>query len=278
MESDRPLISIVVPVFNRRSTLQRCLDSVASQGYPRKELVVVDGSSTDGTVDLLRENADKIQYWESKPDTGVYHAINRGIDHARGTWITILGADDFLWDSTVLARLVAHHEQEGGGHKLVHGQVAQVDEAGRPLRFIGGPREAHTDLDWGEVPIPTPGLLVHRTLFERYGKFDESYRIAADFDFILRVTRAERALFVPHVVSVGMTIGGMSSSVKNTLIQTREVRRVLRLHGVKGHPDPVWGYPMRMAHFATYTVFGPRGHGRLVTLYRRMKAKLTLAK
>ena len=92
----RPLISIVVSVFNGADTLQQCIDSVTDQTYPAVELIVIDGGSTDGTREILLRNASKLAYWVSEPDRGIYHAWNKALVHAQGDWISFLGADDYL--------------------------------------------------------------------------------------------------------------------------------------------------------------------------------------
>src|SRR3990172_6849742 len=100
-----PLISIIVAVYNGKATLQQCIDSVAQQTYPNKELVIIDGGSNDGTVELLEKNRSKFSYWISEPDRGIYNAWNKGLVQAHGEWVCFLGADDYLWDATVLGRI-----------------------------------------------------------------------------------------------------------------------------------------------------------------------------
>ena len=101
-----PSISIVVAVFNGAHTLQRCIDSVITQDYPDKEIIIMDGGSTDGTVDILRSNSRRIAYWESRRDRGIYHAWNKGLQQAHGEWIIFLGADDVLYNERVLETFV----------------------------------------------------------------------------------------------------------------------------------------------------------------------------
>ena len=100
-----PLISVVIAVYNGKATLQQCLDSVTQQTYSHVELIVIDGGSTDGTVDLIRANAQKIAYWISEPDRGIYNAWNKALAQAKGDWICFLGADDYLWNAQVIERM-----------------------------------------------------------------------------------------------------------------------------------------------------------------------------
>src|SRR5581483_3718628 len=103
-----PLITVIVPAFNARATLGRCLDSVLAQSLAAVEVLVIDGGSTDGSVPLLQEYGARLSYWVSEPDRGIYHALNKGLARARGDWIYILGADDWLWDADVFNRATLH--------------------------------------------------------------------------------------------------------------------------------------------------------------------------
>src|SRR5690348_14220883 len=100
--TEGPRVSLIIAVYNGASTIVKCLNSVAAQTYGSRELIVIDGGSTDGTVDILRCNADQLSYWISEPDTGVYNAWNKGLARARGEWIAFLGADDYLWTPDAL--------------------------------------------------------------------------------------------------------------------------------------------------------------------------------
>jgi glycosyltransferase involved in cell wall biosynthesis len=100
-----PLITFVLAIFNASKTLTQCLNSVAQQSCKDFELVVIDGGSTDGSVEILRSQASHFAYWTSEPDRGVYDAWNKALQHARGEWICFLGADDYLWSSDVVQQL-----------------------------------------------------------------------------------------------------------------------------------------------------------------------------
>ena len=102
-----PLISVIIAVFNGVKTLQQCINSVIQQNYKNIELIVIDGGSSDGTIDLLVLNSRDITYWISEADRGIYNAWNKALEQAHGDWICFLGADDFLWDEQVLVRMVS---------------------------------------------------------------------------------------------------------------------------------------------------------------------------
>jgi len=97
--SDLPLISIITVTFNASRYILQCIESIQRQSYPHIEHIIIDGGSTDGTVDILEQNNSEIAYWKSEPDTGIFNAMNKGIVHAKGDWIYFLGADDTLYPS-----------------------------------------------------------------------------------------------------------------------------------------------------------------------------------
>jgi len=111
--------------------LQQCIDSVTQQTYPNKELIIIDGVSKDGTVELLEENINKFSYWISESDHGIYNAWNKGLTQAQGEWICFLGADDYFWDTTVLERLAVHLEMLQASIRVAYGQIMLISDDGR---------------------------------------------------------------------------------------------------------------------------------------------------
>ena len=125
MFQNKQLITVILAVLNASNTLERCLQSILKQTYQHKEIILVDGGSTDGTLSILDAYGDKLTYWESKPDRGIYHAWNKALKHARGDWICFLGADDYFWSNNVLADLAPHLiRATNSGIRIVYGQAA----------------------------------------------------------------------------------------------------------------------------------------------------------
>ena len=212
-------ISVVVAVLNRAHTVRRCVESIASQDYPC-ELVVMDGGSTDGTQLILKEVARDIDYWESGPDRGIFDAWNKALEKATGEWTCFLGADDYFCDSTSLSRLVAR--ADASRYNFVSSRVAWVNDHGEFMRIVGEP------WDWSRMKdhqvIAHPGALHHRSLFERFGKFDTRYSIAGDYEFLLRVGRVVVANYV-DAVTVCMGMHGTSlTDVGTALGETRKIQ------------------------------------------------------
>jgi glycosyltransferase involved in cell wall biosynthesis len=234
-----PLISIIIAVYNGAITLQKCIDSVAQQTYPNKELIIIDGGSMDGTVDLLKANHKQISYWLSEPDQGIYNAWNKGLTKANGEWICFLGADDNFWNTRVLERMSEQLEMLPAPIRVAYGQIMLLNSEGEELYLSGEPWQQVKHRFKQLMSIPHPGTMHRRSLFEQHGQFDESFRIAGDYELLLRELKTADAEFISGLITVAMLQGGISSSPQNSLDQLREVRRAQYLHGL-GLPGLGW--------------------------------------
>jgi glycosyltransferase involved in cell wall biosynthesis len=235
-----PLISIIIAVFNGRATLQQCIDSVAQQTYPNKELIVIDGGSTDGTVDLLRANSERISYWISEPDRGIYSAWNKGLAQAKGEWICFLGADDYFWDAHTLVRMSEQLEKLPASVNVAYGQIMLVSADGIVIHAFGEPWENVKKRFRQTMSIPHQGTMHRRKLFEQHGKFDESFRIAGDYELLLRELKSADARFIPGIIIAAMRQGGgISSDPQNSLLVLRESRRAQLKNGLR-FPGRIW--------------------------------------
>jgi glycosyltransferase involved in cell wall biosynthesis len=232
-EHPNALITIIIAVFNGAKTLQQCIDSVVQQSYPNKQLIIIDGGSTDGTVELLQANDQSISYWVSEPDAGIYNAWNKGLKQANGEWICFLGADDYFWDDQVLASMSKFLVKLQVNIRVAYSQIMLLSENGQGLYLSGEPWQKVKQRFKELMSIPHPGTMHRRDLFEQHGYFDESFRIAGDYELLLRDLKTADAEFIPDLVTVGMLQGGISSNPKNTLLQLHEVRRAQQKHGLK---------------------------------------------
>jgi len=192
-----PRLSIVTVCLNDRAGLARTLDSVAAQGPGDFELVVVDGGSTDGSVEEARGRGGLVQRLVSEPDRGIYDAQNKGAGLATGEYLLFLNAGDRLAAPDALARLLAVPFAED----LVYGDVV-YSQAGHGRRVRPPDRPVLAYLM--KSILPTQATLWRRTLFDRLGRHDLSYRIAADYDLLLRALFAEGATsrHVPVTVAI----------------------------------------------------------------------------
>ncbi len=231
--TSKPLISVIVAVYNGVKTLQRCIDSVSGQTYLNKELIIIDGGSTDGTIEIIKSNQDKIAYWKSEPDNGIYHAWNKALGHTNGDWICFLGSDDYLWKSTVFEEIMPHLiKAESQEIRLVYGQVARVTENDE-ISCLDGDLWEYT---WRGLIIDGIGTFAHQgmfhhcSLFELYGKFDESFKIAGDYELLIRAFKeGGNAIFVNGLIVTGMQTGGITSNCVKLVKETARARKNNRL-------------------------------------------------
>lgn len=225
----RPSISVVTVCYNAVEYIEECLQSVKRQELPGVEHVVIDGGSSDGTVEVIKRNAKQLAYWHSLPDRGVGHAFNLGVQHSRGDWILFLNADDYFSRPDALT-ILANQANSMPNAEIVYGMVQPVTRAAQPVP-IGRP------VGWNYSPfrfllqdlIPHPATLTSRAYFARVGSFREDLRIVVDYEHFLREYRTLRTTFVPQVTT-HMRAGGLSSDSAATLeemFRAHKVNRVL---------------------------------------------------
>jgi glycosyltransferase len=237
-------LSIITPVYND-PRLRHSLESIRNQeGIPKPEIVVVDGDSTDETVDIINEFRDVIDILVREPDDGIYDAMNKGIRHASGEIIGILNADDRYQDEYVLRDILTRMEDTGA--KTCYGDLVYVNENDEPVRYWNSGSFKPKRIYRGWMP-PHPTFFVRSEVYDKYGMFDLEYRIAADYDLMLR-------FLLKHGVSttyldrtlVRMAIGGKSNqSVLNIFKSNWEVARSWRKHGLRGGPIVSFLKPLR---------------------------------
>ena len=211
------ILSVVTAVRNGHRTLERCLDSAAGQLVRH---LVVDGGSTDGTVDIIRSRLDCLAWWCSEPDRGISDAFNKGISHADAPVIGILNADDWYEPHALAAVRRAFAESDA---EVVHGRVRYWRD-GVPIRIADGDHRALRR----SGSVNHPSVFVRREVYQRLGSFDPTYRYAMDYELMLRwLVAGVRFRYLPMVLA-NMSLGGVSDRCRPEAL--REVRRAQRLH------------------------------------------------
>lgn len=228
-------ITVVTATYNCASTIGDCLRSVAGQTHSDIEHIVVDGASTDGTVDLLHQRATQLSRIISEPDKGIYDALNKGVAQASGDVVGFLHADDLYADQRVLEDVAIAFQNPDVD--AVYGDLTYVQKADteKVVRYWRSSPFMRSSLARGWMP-PHPTLYLRRGVYERFGGFDLSYRIAADYDFMLRVLGAinGKVIYLPRVL-VTMRLGGESNrSIRNIIRKSAEDLRALRSNRVGG--------------------------------------------
>jgi glycosyltransferase involved in cell wall biosynthesis len=233
MEAD-PLISVITVCYNSAATLERALQSVADQDYSRTEHIVIDGASTDSTLAIIERFRPQLANVVSEPDRGIYDAMNKGLDRANGDIVCFLNADDHYAHRQVLSRVAAHMRE----HELdaLIGDVGFFRE-GYPLRMLRRYRSDRfhpSRLAWGWMPAHT-ALFLRRSVVQRVGNFKTDYRIAGDFEYIVRTFYGQdlRYRHLPELL-VHMQTGGASTNGWRAKISlNQEVLRACRENGLQ---------------------------------------------
>jgi len=228
-------LSIITVVFNRVRTIADAVRSLHAQTYPDFEHVVQDGGSTDGTIELLGELADPRTRLVSARDGGIYDGLNRAMARCSGDYVGLIHSDDMLAHPDVLANVM--HELERSGADALYGDLDYVS-ADNPDRIIRRWRAGHYRpelLKRGWMP-PHPTLFIRRELCEQLGHYDTGYRIAADYDAIVRWFSSPgfSAAYLPETL-VKMRVGGESNqSLRKVLRKMGEDYRIAKTHGLGG--------------------------------------------
>ena len=251
-------ISIITATRQDVDTLPDCLASVAGQSYPDREHIVIVGTSTDGTLAVLEAHRPQLAALVSEPDQGLYEALNKGLALATGDVVGFLHADDLFADANVLARIAAAFATptDQGTVEAVYGDLVYVakENTGRVIRYWRSGEFQPARLRWGWMP-PHPTLYLRRSVLQRLGGFDPCYRIAADYDLILRMLgggggRPVGQVVYLHRVLVRMRVGGTSNrSLSKILLKSREDYRALRANGIGGFGALAWKNLSKLPQF-----------------------------
>jgi glycosyltransferase involved in cell wall biosynthesis len=224
-------ISVITAVYNNASTIAAALESTLSQRYENIELIVVDGASTDGTLDVIERYRDRIASFVSEPDKGIYDALNKGVSMVTGDAIGFLHSDDLFADRDCLSRVAQALADERVDACYGDLHYVRKDSPQTIVRAWKAGEFSASKLRRGWMP-PHPTLYAKRPIFMGNGAFNCEYRIAADYDWMLRLLgRSATVSYIPHV-QVHMRVGGASNrSLKNIVRKSSEDFRALRQNG-----------------------------------------------
>jgi len=247
-------ITIITATFNSDKNVISCLQSVATQSHKNIEYIIIDGASTDKTLEFVK-SSPAVSKWISEPDNGIYDALNKGIQLATGDVIGFLHSDDMLGSSTIIERIANSFSPAGGRYRGGQHESSAKDNWIRSVQIDGiygnlifvhaqNPNKvlrawhskpfSYKNVRYGWMP-PHPTLFLRKEVYEKHGLFDTSFRIAGDYDFMLRVMldKEIKLVLLPEVIT-RMRVGGASTgSVKELIRKSREDIRALRNNGFK---------------------------------------------
>ena len=200
-----PMFSVITVCYNASTTIRETIASILGQTYRDLEYIVVDGKSSDGTVEILQGIADARMRFVSEKDTGIFNAMNKGLKMASGDYLIFLGADDVFYDKDVLTRVAA---KVTDGNDVLYGDVMLK----KRQRLYNG---AFSRWTWGHRNISHQCIFYPKSVYARY-QYDEKYRSVADWDYNLRLlTIGIPFTYIGETICIFNDADGMSSSVKD---------------------------------------------------------------
>ena len=210
-----PFFTIITVVRNGSDTLQKCINSIKAQTFQDFEYLIIDGASSDGTIELISDNSDVVSFATSEEDQGLYFAMNKGLKQARGKYVGILNADDIYFPNTL--DLVQEAFRKDSNSHVVYGAMSYFNQPDR-VHFI------HIN-ELRNRMIFHPTCFVSSETYKRIGEFDTKYQVAADYEFIMRCFKAgENFLGLNHALAI-FSDGGTSARLRlRSILETSEIQ------------------------------------------------------
>lgn len=219
---EHPLVSIITVCLNAEKTIEETINSVISQSYCHIEYIIIDGASTDTTLEIIGKHKEHISILVSEPDSGLYNAMNKGIKLATGELIGILNADD-IYFPTAIETVVEEYNRHKEGDAFCGNLMITIEQTKFERIF-----KPEIDCKKRNISIPHPSSIISKSCYLKYGLYDESYKIAADYDFFLRIALNGSKIRVIDQVLAHMANGGVSS--KASLKKLAEPFRIRKVH------------------------------------------------
>ena len=235
MDSEQHMVSVITIVFNNRDRIESSITSVLKQTCKNIEYLIIDGGSTDGTVDIIKKYQDKISYWVSEPDKGIYDGMNKGIAAAKGDIIGFLNSDDVYADDEVIGTVIETIAKETVDS--CYGDLTYVGKDGHVVRKWKSGDFSRNRFKKGWMP-PHPTFFVKREMYQQYGGFNTNFLIAADYELMLRMLYrfGISTTYIPKVL-VNMRTGGKSNkSLSNIVKANIECYHAWKVNGLNPNP------------------------------------------
>lgn len=226
-------VSIISTCYNRVGSIKGAIESVLCQDYPDIEYIVVDGASKDGSLEVIDQFKGRVAKIISEHDHGMYEAINKGIRMATGDIIGLVHSDDFLYDSHVISDVVKRFEETGADFIYGDGVYVNADDTSKLVRNWVGGSYSRWKVRCGWLPLH-PTCYIKRDVMMREGLYDESYKIAADTDLLVRyLYKAHLKVEYLHRRIIRMRMGGLSTDSEKRKQMWNEDIRLYSAHGFR---------------------------------------------
>ena len=219
------ILSIITINYNDCKGLEKTIESVLAQSNRNFEYLVIDGGSTDGSKELIEKYASQLTYWVSEKDGGIYHAMNKGIERAEAEYCLFLNSGDFLFNKNVLSDVIPFLGQPA----IVYGDM-MIDWGSNHITLGKMPDEITIDHMYNDT-LWHPVSFIKKELFDTFGKYDETYKMVADYEFFFRtiISHKVSVKHIPVTISV-YNVKGISSKAENKQRELTERQRVLNTY------------------------------------------------
>ncbi len=241
-------ISIITVVHNNKDTIRDAIDSVLNQTYKNIEYIVVDGASSDGTVEVVQSYGNKIAKFVSEPDNGIYDAMNKGIRLATGDVVGILNSDDFYIDDEVISRVVREFEEKGVDSVFADLVYVKPDDLGKYVRRYSSKKFKPSKFAYGWMPAH-PTFFVKKAFYDQHGLYKTDYKIAADYELLIRFLHKHKLSYsyIDAILTVMRMGGASTSSLKSNWILNKEILRGCHENGIRTNLAKIYSkYPKKI--------------------------------
>ncbi|MBO7225152.1 MAG: glycosyltransferase [Bacteroidales bacterium] len=228
----KPLISVITVCYNSAEMLQRTIKSLRMQTYKEIEYIVIDGASKDNTLQVIKENQDIINLWISEPDNGLYFAMNKGLELANGDYLIYINAGDMFYAPDTLEKIFSNHQDDVD---IYYGDTMILAQNQKEIgsRRLTPPKQlTKNSFRWG-MTVCHQSILIKRSIAPKY---DTSYRITADYDWVLSSIENAKKIVNTNIYISKFLSGGLSS--KHIMKANKERFRIMSNH--YGTPIALW--------------------------------------
>jgi glycosyltransferase involved in cell wall biosynthesis len=202
-----PLITVITVVLNGEKTLEETIKSVINQTYPNVEYIIIDGGSTDGTLDIIKKYEDYIDYWVSEPDKGIYDAMNKGVVVASGQWINFMNAGDKFFNDNTIFFIYQNVKSLNSNYDIVYGKVEIINEKGEIEAIYGLNEKDSLKKLKKYMSIPHQSTFYRLEFFKKTGKYDNDFKIAGDYEILLRSYKNLQIKFLDSILALMLSNG-----------------------------------------------------------------------
>ena len=244
-------ISVITALFNREKTIARALTTINKQTYKNIEKVIIDGASTDSSMNIIKPFLSDTDIFVSEKDEGLYDALNKGVTLATGDIIAFLHSDDMYFDEFVLEKVASVFSKTNVD--IVYGDACffRKENVNQSIRNYRSDELSKKNLAWGKMPAHT-AMFINKKVYKKFGLFKNDYQICGDYEFLCRITNDPelKSIYLPLTL-IKMQTGGISTGgIKNTILLNKEVLKACTDNSIKTNMMMIMSkYPSKLLQF-----------------------------